>query len=125
MEILVAFSILGLALGVLLNIFSGGLRSAIVSEEYQQALSVAESLLARAGTELVLENGVMQGTELDKYAWTLQGTPFEMPVAKNSTDQVVQAQMKASKIQVKVEWAEGEDSRALMLTTIRLMKVQL
>jgi general secretion pathway protein I len=49
LEILVAFAILALSIGVLLNIFSRGLRTAIVAEEYQQALAIAEAQMARGG----------------------------------------------------------------------------
>ncbi len=122
-EILVAFSILALALGVLLNIFSGGLRSAIVSEEYQQALAIAESKLARVGFDIIVEEGLVQGVEQNKFSWSIQGTPFEMPQAK-SDNVAIGSQIKAYKVQVKVEWEEGQDNRLVVLNTVRLAKVQ-
>ena len=123
-EILVAFSILALALGVLLNIFSGGLRSAIVSEEYQQALAIAESKLARVGFDIIVEEGIIEGVEQEKFFWSIQGSPFEMPKAK-SDNVPVASQIKAYKVQVRVEWEEGQDNRAVVLNTLRLAKIQL
>lgn len=125
LEILVAFSILAIALGVLLNIFSGGLRSAIVSEEYQQALAIAESQLARVGVDIILEDGVLQGVEQDKFNWSIQAGPFELPKAEGATDQQGTQQMRAYKVQVKVEWEEGQDNRSVVLNTVRLAKVSL
>lgn len=122
-EILVAFSILALALGVLLNIFSGGLRSAIVSEEYQQALAIAESQLARVGFDLMVEDGVVTGVEQGKFSWRIQGTPFEVPQVKKDQAPLA-ALIRAYKVQVSVEWEEGQDSRSVVLNTIRLAKVQ-
>jgi len=48
-EILVAFVILAMSLTVIFRIFSGGLRNVALSEDYAQAVLVAESQLSAIG----------------------------------------------------------------------------
>ena len=76
LEILVAFSIMAIALGVLYQIFSQGSRSAILTEEYTQAMIIAESRLASAGVDPNILSGADQGTKSDKYHWATFIQPY-------------------------------------------------
>lgn len=117
LEILVAFSILSLSLVVLLNIFSTGLRSAIISDEYIHAVTIAESLLSKAGIESTLEQGESHGVEEDKYSWSIYIAPY--------IDDVIDLEkgpMIPYKITVTVIWKEAEEERSLVLDTLRLAK---
>ena len=67
LEILIAFSILAISLGILLKIFSAGINTAVVSEDYTAAVQIAESLMAKTGLESPLQAGEDSGTENDKY----------------------------------------------------------
>ncbi len=117
LEILVAFSILALSLGVLLNIFSTGLRSAIVSDEYIHAVTIAESLLSKAGIESTLEQGESHGIEEDKYSWNIHIEPY----ADDMID-LEKGQMTPYSITVSVGWKEAEEERSIVLNTLRLAK---
>lgn len=124
LEILVAFAILAMSIGVLLNIFSRGLRTAIVSEEYQQAMSIAEAQMERAGIDVVLSQGALSGVVDGKYTWTLQASPYELPKPKN--DLVTPPlEVIPFKVQVRVEWQEGDDIKEFTLNSLRLTKAQL
>lgn len=76
LEILVAFSIMAIALGVLYQIFSQGSRSAILTEEYTQAMIIAESRLASAGVDSGILSSADQGTESEKYSWSTSIQPY-------------------------------------------------
>lgn len=76
LEILVAFSIMAISMGMLLSIFSSGLRNAAVSEEYTSAVQIAEAMIARPAIETPLRPGQSSGVENDKYRWELTVTPF-------------------------------------------------
>lgn len=54
LEILVAFSIFTVSLGVLFQIFSKGTRAAMLGDEYSQAIIIAQSRLASFGIEVSL-----------------------------------------------------------------------
>lgn len=76
LEILVAFSIMAISIGMLLSIFSSGLRNAAVSEEYTAAVQIAEAVIARPGIEAPLQPERSNGVENDKYRWELTVAPF-------------------------------------------------
>ena len=117
LEILVAFSILALSLGVLLNIFSTGLRSAIISDEYIHAVTIAESLLSKAGIESTLEPGESHGIEEDKYSWNILIEPY--------VDEVIDLEkggITPYRITVTVDWKEAQEERSIELNTLRLEK---
>jgi len=118
LEILVAFSILALSLGVLLNIFSGGVRRAAISEEYQRAISIAESKLATAGIEVELQEGEIQGVVEDKYHWSLNSQLF---IAEDEGLEEESLPVEPYQVTITVEWAAGKEDRQIELTTLRLM----
>jgi general secretion pathway protein I len=76
LEILIAFSILALSLGILLKIFSGGVNTAVVAEDYTIAVQIAESLIAKTGSEIPLKDHQSSGDENKKYHWSLSISPF-------------------------------------------------
>jgi general secretion pathway protein I len=117
LEILIAFSILAFSITIMLNIFSGGLRRAMVSEEYQQAVIIAQSKLAAAGVEEELDNGEQSGDIEEKYFWSVQMEAFDL-----GTLDLDPENQKAVPFQVKVtvEWLVGQDNRRFELTTIKL-----
>jgi len=119
LEILVAFSILALSLGVLLNIFSSGLRRTMISEEYQQAIIIAQSKLAIAGIELPLQTGEIQGQVGDKFIWQLTAQVYNIENLTAEKLAVIPFQ-----VTVTVEWQAGENNRQVRLTTIKLAQTE-
>jgi len=115
LEILIAFSILALSLGVLLNIFSGGLRRAVISDEYQQAITIAQSILSKAGIEEELQEGETQGEVNDKYQWTQTIQSFLEDGMEPETMGIFPYQ-----VTVTVEWEAGENNRHVELATLKL-----
>jgi general secretion pathway protein I len=81
LEILVAFTILAMALGVLMQIFSRGVNGAILSDRYARASTLAESKLASTGIEEPLKEGVsngkFDGKSDEDFTWTLSVRPYE------------------------------------------------
>lgn len=67
-EILVAFTIAAMALGVISRIFGRGVTTTLQGTEYAQAVAIAQSKLAEAGLPDG-DNGPDSGREDDKYAW--------------------------------------------------------
>ncbi len=79
LEVLVAFTILAMALGVLMQIFSRGVNGAILSDRYARASTLAESKLASTGIEEPLKEGSSNGKFDDDFAWALNVRPYEDP----------------------------------------------
>ncbi|WP_341326017.1 prepilin-type N-terminal cleavage/methylation domain-containing protein [Methylotuvimicrobium sp. KM2] len=118
MEILVAFAIMALALGVLLRIFSGGINTAIVADDYSSAVQIAESLMARAGVETPLQASQFSDTEFDRYEWLVIIRPadFQLQPSGNQSELPL-----LYRIDVRVSWSEeGAEPRVFQLKTLRL-----
>ncbi len=120
LEIVIAFSILALSLGILLKIFSGGVNTAMVSEDYTVAVQLAEGLMSRTGTESSLREGEESGVENDKYDWLVTVTPYFFDSANNDVSSKL---AELFKVKVIVSWqANRFNTRQLQLTTIKLTK---
>jgi general secretion pathway protein I len=76
LEVLVAFAILAVSLGVLMQIFSVGLRNVAVEEGYTRAILLAESKLAGLGIEEPLQPGETTGSFDEEYRWHITVQPY-------------------------------------------------
>lgn len=126
LEILVAFSILALSLGVLMQIFSGSLRNADVTRDQAQAVALAQSLLASTGMEATLIAGENAGVLDEKFRWLRRVNPFVQEPPTGETE-AVRSPLPLGLWEVTVRVAWGGDSRlperALTLTTLRVQPV--
>ncbi len=128
LEILVAFSIMAIALTILLRIFGTGVNNAVISEEYTIAVQMAESLMARTGVEAPLEAGQAHGTEGDKYHWQISVSSPTSRSARPSLRDLDAAQQTATpelmSVQVSVSWGDEDQPRTVELNTLKLQQGQ-
>lgn len=108
LEVLVAFSILALSLGVLMQIFSGGLRNVDQSTHHAKAVAIAKSLMARIGTETQLLPGEQTGEfgePGEQYNWQIRLQALEDPLEAGQP--VAVSLFGLMGIAVNVEWQDG------------------
>ncbi len=118
LEILIAFAILALSLGVLLRIFSGGLVNAVVAEDYTVAVQIAESVMAKTGTEIPLKAFQDAGEANDKYRWRLTISPYNIIGEKVDPKKLP---VELFKVSVSVAWGDCiDDDRQIELNTLKL-----
>ena len=126
LEVLVAFVIAALALGVLFEGAVGGIRSVRVSDRTQEALSRARSHLATVGHGVALRPTTQQGEDGSGYHWSLRILPQQSAALGTSgtADAGAQAPREVLySVQVTESWSEdegGEHGRAVVLRTQRL-----
>ena len=75
LEILVAFIVLSVVGGALLQLFHGGLRNIALSTEYSHAALLAKSKMAELDARTVVEPGDSEGSFDDTYRWRLTTEP--------------------------------------------------
>lgn len=110
LELLVAFSIMAMSLGLLYRVMGGSVRSAGEIERYQRAVVLAQSLLSLRDT--VPEGGWQQVGETSGYRWQIQSAPY-------ATGQSGPAIPPLHEVSILIAWSEGRRQRSLELTTLR------
>ena len=76
-EVVVAFSILAVGLGIMMQIAVGAMRQARNATEFTEAARYAQSLLDSIGVGERLEEGGDSGEFGERYRWDLDVTPYE------------------------------------------------
>jgi general secretion pathway protein I len=119
-EVVVAFLLLSLVLATGFELFTTGMRRAVDLEDRSQALVIAQSRLAMAGTEIPLKEGSTSGqTDDGKYRWTLTIAKSDEGAA--DANQPIQTAYGLFRVDVVVQWrGSSERDQALSLATLEL-----
>ena len=115
-EVLVAFVILSVAMGVIMQIFSGGIRNARLAEGYSRALFLAESRMAAVGREQLLVPGEMNGQTSPDLRWRVIVSPFDDAGASEQFAMPV----RLYQVKVVVNWSEEGGQRLIELASLKL-----
>ena len=113
-EVLVAFSIAAVSLGVLFQIYAKGTTAAVVGGEYAQAIAIAESKLAEIGLSESLDAGDRNGSEINKFNWQISIQDYE---EDQPTDFVSRLSLK--QVNVTISWHSRGKQRSITLNTIK------
>lgn len=116
LEVLVAFAILSISLGVLYQAFSNSLRNVAAVDHYSRAMIIAESRLAEAVSETPIREGTEQGEVDDYYRWEVTVNLYEEAEEKLARNK----QFEPYQITVEVSWGERQRQRVYQLSTLRL-----
>jgi general secretion pathway protein I len=123
LEVLIAFVIAALALGVMFDASLGGLRATEAASHYQEALSLARSHLAAVGTT-ALGGRELSGDDGRDFHWTLRIRPVgtvTLPRGPNDDpSQGPQAQATLYAVSVTETWRGDGGERQVRLDTARL-----
>lgn len=109
-EVLVAFSIMALALGVLYQALGGSMRAAGEAERHVRAVLVAESILAQYDS--VPPGGLDVSGIADGFDWHLRTAPVP-PLDEHPDAWTLQ------NIEVEVSWEDRGAVRRFRLVTVR------
>jgi len=126
LEVLVAFAILTMMLGVLLQIFSLSVRTTYSAETREQALLLAESKLAELGAGRTLNTGSWSGQFDERFRWHASVTRFSLAQADLSDSGNTysrfedELRLEPYLLAVTVSWP---DSDGITLQTIRLVRL--
>lgn len=116
LEVLVAFAILAVSLGVLMNIFSQSARTTIVASQYSRAASLAETRLNAVGTpEIPLEEGTFSGDPEGGIAWEVSIVPISL-----GEEFTLEPLATPYRVSATALWQDGGQVRRLTLSTLRL-----
>jgi len=112
LELLVAFSILALSLGMLYRLSGGSMRTVLNVEQQQRATVLAESLLA--SRDFVDELGWNESGQSGGMDWNVRSAPFDTEQSRTNPQAV-----RLHELTMIVTWRDGEQTRQLELVTLR------
>lgn len=116
LEIMVAFVIMGLVVGTLLQLFGTAMRSAALADEYSFAVQVAESRMEAVGSEIKVEKTTVSGQE--------EGTPYKwavtmQPIELNEKQDEFSLSVEPYQVIVVVSWDSEGKQRQFTLSSLR------
>ena len=110
LELLVAFAIMALSLGMLYRASGSGARSVVDIERYQRAVILGESLLALR--DAVPEQGWNQAGESAGYNWRISSAPYATAINGPNVPPL-------HEISIVITWADADRQRQFTLNTLR------
>lgn len=117
LEVLVAFSIFTVSLGIIFQIYSKGTQSARLADDYANAVIIAQSRLSNIGIETFPDIGVYEDNN-EKYRWVTRVSSGEDNIELESTYKLVKRS-----IEIEVIWDNMNKSRSIKLNTSKLFPV--
>jgi general secretion pathway protein I len=115
LEVLVALSVLAVAVTVIMQLFSVNLRSIFLSELYVKGTMEAESKMRE----------IQDSKDLPVSNWqeiAENGHLFEVSVAEALADRTENLQVRMVEIRVTVYWTEGGKERSSTLKTLKMVE---
>lgn len=111
LEVLVAFTLLAVTLGVMMKTLSSNSRGLVIASQHSQAATLAESLISEVGVTAPLEVSSLEGQSEDGYQWHLkvEENPMETGYLKGASFIVT----------AEISWGEARSGRRYVLSTLR------
>lgn len=114
-EIMVTLAILGIAITVLLDLLSGGLRLGRKSEDYSRAVFYGRQLLEELSLKTEFTTLQEQGTFEGDYEWTYEVEP--LPLVSEKDEEAVPVTL--YRISVSVLWPSGDKTKTVSFETMK------
>jgi len=115
METLVAMMILSVALVVILQLFSGGLKAGKLSENYTRAIFHAREKMEEILLAEELASEVLEGEFDDDFRWKA-----EIVYIEPSEEEKTKMPLDTFNIRVEVLWNEGEREKHFEISTLKI-----
>jgi general secretion pathway protein I len=116
-ETLVAISILAISLVIILQLFSGGLKSSRLSDEYTRGIFHAREKMDEILLAGELTEGIINGEFGDGFKWKAEALRFSIEEAKD-----VKLPFRAFNIKVDVMWDAGGQAKRFTISAMKLVK---
>jgi len=118
LEILVALSLIGMALALVFQLFGANSRSIGASRSYVDAAARAEAVMRSILEDESFPNATLSGTTDDGYR-------FEATIAKGYEERVQALNVDLYIVKATVYWRDGTKERSLSLQTLKLTEKKL
>jgi general secretion pathway protein I len=131
-EVVMAFSLLAVGLGIAMQIAIGAMRQTRNAAEFTEASLYAQSLIDTLGVAERLEPGQDSGRFGERYRWELIVEPYEVEPVTTSTGAVTGGLVQADtlptvemlRLELVVSWERGNNTHEARYVTLRAMTPQ-
>ncbi len=117
METLVAISVLAIALVVVFQLFSGGLKAGKAAEDYTRGVFYAREIMEEMLLKTPLEEGLLAGERDKAYRWETSVVPVAL-----TEEEAERLPFRVVEITVRVFWSQGFREKSLELLTTRILE---
>jgi general secretion pathway protein I len=121
-EVVVAMAILGVALTVIIELFSGGLRLARTSAEYTKAVNYARMKMEEMAVKQTMEEGTQEGEFDHTFRWQVETKKVDVLSIEKGVD--FKPPTELFQVKVNVLWKSGSRERSTYLETYRTIKLE-
>jgi general secretion pathway protein I len=121
-EVVVAMAILGVALTVIIELFSGGLRLARTSAEYTKAINYARMKMEEIAVKQKMEEGTQEGEFDHTFRWQVETKKVDVLPIEKGIDFTPPTEL--FQVKVNVLWKSGSRERSTRLETYRTIKLE-
>jgi general secretion pathway protein I len=121
-EVVVAMAILGIALTVIIELFSGGLRLARTSAEYTKAINYARIKMEEMAVKQTIEEGTQEGEFDHTFRWQVETKKVDVLPIEKGID--FKPPTELFQVKVNVLWKSGSKERSTRLETYRTIKLE-
>jgi general secretion pathway protein I len=114
LEVLVALSILGIAITILLQLFSSNLRALSTSEDYISAVIKAEAKMRE----------ILDDKDLSEKSWsetTDDGYSMDVSINETLKDRTDNLQVNVLEVVLTVHWTKNNKNKSLTLRTMKVV----
>jgi general secretion pathway protein I len=117
LEVLVALTILAVAFGVTIAAIGPALHRIGTDVAERNAITYAQSLMARVGADVPLVDGTTNGRD-GNLSWSVGITPWLAPWQKDEQPNFLP--LRAHMVKVSVSWPGPQNDPTLSMSTVRL-----
>ena len=117
METLVAISVMAISLVVILQLFSGGLKSSRLSGEYTRSIFHAREKMEEILLADKLTDGILEGEFEDGFRWK---TEILLPEPEEEEEGDAELPFKTFAISVDVMWDVGGREKHFKISTMKI-----
>jgi general secretion pathway protein I len=115
-------AILGVALTVIIELFSGGLRLARTSAEYTRAVNYARIKMEEIAVQQTMEEGIQEGEFDHTFRWQVETKKVDVLPIEKGIDFMPPTEL--FQVKVNVLWKSGSRERSTRLETYRTIKLE-
>jgi general secretion pathway protein I len=119
-ETLVAMMLLSISLVVILQLFSGGLKSGKIADDYTRAIFHARAKMEEILLMTDLDESFLEGAFDDGYKWRVNITRVETEENETEEEMVTSPPLNFVNVEVIVSWSSGDKNRDFTLTTLQV-----